>query len=128
MPIATSNNSHTEKLDLTSCEGAFIECRRLTYGEKIQRRTMTSNMTLEGDAKDRKSQTVTMQLANEQATVFDFVHCILEHNLEEELKDGTVRKLDLTNIQDIRKLDPRVGEEIEEFLDKLNNFEGDEGN
>jgi hypothetical protein len=65
-----------------------------------------------------------MNLVSEQATMFDFERCIVEHNLEDE--DG--RLLNLSSISDVRKLDPRIGEEIDEHLSSLNNFEEDEGN
>jgi hypothetical protein len=123
VPNATSNTSTTEKKELESLPEGFVIARHLTYGEKIQRRAMTSNMTMKGDSKS-KDFDVMMNLANEQATLFDFQHCIVEHNLTDE----NDRPLNLGNIADIRKLDGKIGEEIEAFLDELNNFEGDEGN
>ena len=68
---------------------------------------------------------MTIELMNRKATLFDFTHCIVDHNLEDE--NGN--KLNLHNSADIDRLDPRVGEEIEQVLDKMNNFEEeDEGN
>jgi hypothetical protein len=123
MPRATSNIQDTQKFDLKTCEGGFIEVRRLSYGEKLQRRAMTANMKIEAQ-KGKKDFAGEMQLMNEQATMFDFQKCIVDHNLEDE--NGT--KLNLGSVSDIRRLDPRVGEEIDTILSDLNNFEDDEGN
>jgi hypothetical protein len=68
-----------------------------------------------------------MQLITEESTLFDFKHCILEHNLTKD--EAGEQPLDLTNKMDLRMLDPRVGEEIDAWLSELNNFEeDDEGN
>lgn len=121
MPKATSNISETEKFDLKTCPGGYVELRRLTYGEKLQRRAMVSGLKVSsGKGKDFSGE---MQLVNEQATVFDFQHCIVDHNLD---RDDEGNKLNLHNITDIRSLDPRIGEEIDDLLGKLNNFDEDE--
>lgn len=129
MPIATSNNQDTERHELKTCEGGFIRARRLTYGEKLQRQAMVSNFRIQAGGKSKDFQGE-MNLANEQATLFDFQRCIVDHNLERPGPgDGEPVKLDLGNVNDIRQLDPRIGEEIDTFLSKLNNFEeDDEGN
>lgn len=123
MPRATSLEE-TERHELQSLPEGFVVLRRLTYGEKIKRRGLsTLSMTAEKGKKNLEAQ---MQLANEAASAFDFAHCIVDHNLEDE----TGRKLNLGNKTDLLRLDPRVGDEIEQLMDELNNFEaGDaEGN
>ena len=122
MPRATTDISTTEKFELKSLEEGFIIVRRLTYGEKLERRAMVSGMKVEtGKGKDFAGE---MQLMNEKATIFDFQKCIVEHNLEDE--NGNT--LNLSSPVDVRRLDPRIGEEIENILGDLNNFEVDEGN
>lgn len=125
MPKASSNTAETERHDLKTCPGGFIEARRLTYGEKLQRRAMVSNMRFEASNKS-KDFAGEMNLVNEKATVFDFQKCIVDHNLFKD--DEETVKFDLSKIQDIRDLDPRIGEEIDQLLSDLNNFEDDEGN
>lgn len=122
MPRATANVTETEKHELKSCEGGFIIVRRLTYGEKLERRAMVSNMKIEAQ-KGKKDFSGEMQLVNEQATVFDFQKCIVEHNLD----DDNDQPLNFSKISDIKRLDPRIGEEIDQVLSDLNNFEEDEG-
>jgi hypothetical protein len=126
MVIATANSSDTEKLDLKSLPGGFVVAKRLTYGQKLQRRQMVSGLKVEaGKGKDFAGE---MNMVSEKATVFDFQHCIVEHNLG-KLKPGTEDEeipIDFGNVQDVRALDPRVGEEIDNFLSELNNFEESE--
>lgn len=125
MPKATANITEKHRKELKSCPEGFVEARRLTYGEKLMRRAMVSGLRVEAGKKgEKKDFAGEMKLITEESTVFDFVHCILDHNLEDE--DGN--KLNLTNKNDINRLDPRIGEEIDEFLGELNNFEEDEGN
>lgn len=123
MPRATANITETERKDLKSLPEGYIVVRRLTYGEKLERRAMTSGMKVEA-SKNSKDFAGEMQLVNEQATLYDFQRCIVDHNLEDE--DGN--KLNFSNAADIRRLDPRVGEEIDSTLGDLNNFEEEEGN
>jgi hypothetical protein len=52
---------------------------------------------------------------------FEFSNCIVDHNLEDE--HGV--KLDFTNPMTLSVLDPKVGEEIEQYIEELN-MEGDE--
>lgn len=126
MPKAVSNSQETERYDLKTLPGegedqGYIVARRLTYGEKLQRRAMVSKMKIESE-RGKKDFQGEMQLVNEQATVFDFQKCIVDHNLEDE--NGN--KLDFSRLADIRKLDPRVGEEIDTHLSEMNNFEEDD--
>jgi hypothetical protein len=123
MPRATSNTSETSRFDLKTCEGGYVEVRRLSYGEKLQRRAMVSGMKVQAE-KGKKDFQGEMNLVNEQATLFDFSRCIIGHNLEDE--NGVL--LDFNKGLDVKRLDPRVGEEIDEILGNLNNYEDDEGN
>lgn len=120
MVIAIANNEETERLDLKTLEGGYIVAHRLTYGQKLMRRQMVSNLKIEA-SKGRDFQGE-MNMVNEKATLFDFQHCIVEHNLERA--EGQL--LNFGNMQDIRSLDPRVGEEIDNWLSELNNFEESE--
>ena len=133
MPRATSNNAETERLELKTIEGGYVVARRLTYGEKLQRRQMVSNMRI-GGSKKSKDFEGEMNLVNEQATAFDFQRCIVDHNLTKPNPsspddESTDLPLDFSKLADIKSLDPRAGEEIDNWLSELNNFEeDDEGN
>ena len=123
MPRATSNTQDTERHELRSCEGGFVELRRMTYGQVVQRREMMKlSLTSAKGSKDFQGE---MAMANQKITQYEFKHCIADHNLERE--DGT--KLNLGSPVDFDSLDPRVGQEIEGLIGKMNNFEeDDEGN
>lgn len=121
MPRATANVVDAEKYELKTLPDGFVQLRRLTYGQKLERRAMSSVASAETQ-KGNKNMKLQMQMINEQATLFDFTHCIVDHNLEDE--NGN--KLNLGNVNDIRRLDPRIGDEVERLIDKLNNFEEDD--
>lgn len=121
MVRATVNTEEVVHHDLKSLPEGFVKIKRLSYGAKLHRRAMVSKMTIQGNSKG-KDFAGEMQLINEAATQYDFAHCIVDHNLDDE----TGRKLNFSNVQDITSLDPRVGEEIDKYINELNNFEEDE--
>jgi hypothetical protein len=122
MPKATANIVEPEHHDLKTLPGGFVVLRRLTYGQKLERKAMASV----AQAETGRGQNMKMQIAmvNEQAQLYDFTHCVVDHNLEGD--DGN--KLNFADINAIRSLDPRIGEEIERLMDKMNNFEEDDPN
>ena len=128
MPNATANVQETIRLDLKSLPGGYVEAKRLTYGEKIQRRAMTAGLKIQGGKKKTDDFMGEMQLITEESTIFDFAHCIVDHNLYKD--DDEQVPFDLTKKTDVRMLDPRIGEEIDNWLSEINNFEDEdtEGN
>lgn len=122
MPKATANVQEAERHELKTCPGGFVALRRLTYGQKLERKAMASIASAESQGRGSKNMKMQIAMVNEQATLYDFTHCIVDHNLEGD--DG--QKLDLTSVNVIRLLDPRIGEEIEQAMDKINNFEEDD--
>src|SRR6478752_98009 len=121
MPRATVTQT-TENKNLKTCEGGVVTLRRMSWGDVLTRRTLASVMQMSGDSKN-KSFEVEMILSNEKVTLFEFSKCIVDHNLEDE--KGV--KLNLTNINDIKKLDPKIGGEIDALISDMNNFEDEEG-
>lgn len=120
MPNATVQIDTTEHKDLKSLPGGFVVLRRLSYGQMVQRRAMMK-LTIEagGASKDLRGE---MAMASEAITMFEFQHAIVDHNLE----DASGRKLNLGAPVDFASLDPRVGTEIEELIQKMNDFSDDE--
>jgi hypothetical protein len=125
VPRATAI-TETEHHDLKTLPGGFVVVRKLSYGEVLQRRTMMK-MQIEGHGqKDARAE---IEMMNIKATRFDFQKCIVDHNLYAD--DAETRKLNLATETDLGLLDPRVGQEIEQILDSLNNYdltEEEEGN
>lgn len=124
MPVAVRNTS-TERHELKSLPGAFVVLRKLSYGQIIERRTMMKlSLQMSGKKKDMQGE---MAMANKRVNEFEFAHCVVEHNLE--MTEG--RLLNLGNPTEVAMLDPKVGQEIEGFINDMNNFEDedeDEGN
>lgn len=63
-----------------------------------------------------------LQMVNAAVQQYEFANCIVEHNLEDE--SGTA--LDFKNPSHVAMLDPRIGDEINRHIDKLNQFDDDE--
>jgi len=123
MPLAIANQN-TEKFDLKTLPGAFIELRRMSYGEKMHRSGLMSGLKVKGSNRSKDFEGELM-LANQRVTEYEFAVCIVGHNLEKDDK-GTL--LDFKNKFDLGMLDGKVGEEIGVLLNKVNLFdeEGEE--
>lgn len=128
MPIATVTKA-TVKEELKTLPGAFVVIRRMTYGEKLQRREQSMKMQMQ--MQDRKKDaTIDIDMLSRAQTIWSFANLILEHNLEAPINPDDplsgVRTLDLKKASDISLLDPQIGEEIDTLIDKHNNFEENE--
>ena len=118
MPNATVTGKALRK-DLKSCPGGWVELKPLNYDQLLTRRDNATKIFMEGkDNSDRMN----LQIANRWSTLFDFRHCIADHNLE----DDEGHKLDLSNQLTLQVLDPKVGAEIERYLMDLNQDVEDE--
>ena len=130
MPRATVSQD-TERFELKSLpaagteEGGWVELKRLTYGQLLERRDMAAKITARQDPSGKKGE-VEQEIKSMQDKVaqFEFKNCIMAHNLTDE--DGNI--LDLTSPLVIRMLDPKVGDEISTLIDSLNQFEVELGN
>jgi hypothetical protein len=98
--------------------------RPLPYGMKLTRRDKASKMKMQTEqGRGRKATSeIELETLNEWAIAHDFAYCVGEHNLTD--KNGTI--LDFTNPMTLKTLNPKVGSEIEKYLDKLNEDEDDE--
>jgi hypothetical protein len=120
MPVATTNITDTEHVELKSLPGGFVNLRRMAFGQIVARREMLKmSVDQQRGSKDFHGE---LALANAQITRFEFAHCVVDHNLE--APDG--RKLNLGNPVDFDSLDPRVGQEIEAAISERNNFDDDD--
>lgn len=120
MPRATVDQSPGEKIDLKSCPGGYVILQRLSYGQKIARRELSTQLTMDiGKKAAKKDPRAELAMLQQASTMFDYSHCLVDHNLE----DASGNKLNLHNAHDVNSLDPKVGEEIETLIDDLNNFE-----
>lgn len=125
MPDATVDSSQYERHDLKSAPpDGYVMLRPLPYGMKLTRRDKASRMKMQTEqGRGRRSGgEIELETLNEWAIAHDFAYCIGEHNLTD--KNGT--NLDFTNPLTLKMLNPKVGSEIEKYLDRLNEDEDDE--
>lgn len=127
MPKATADVTSTKREELRSLPEGYVVLRRMTYGQQLERREMLK-MTMATDESKDGEFIGEMALASMKITQHEYLHCIVDHNLEKELPDGTLAKLNFAQLDDFKSLDPRVGQEIEKFISDMNNFEKIEGN
>ena len=121
MPIATASGSGTDRVELKSLEGAYVVLKRLTYDQYLERRDMAMKMAIKDDGGGAGRENVEMTLASAQKVVvgYEFQHCIIEHNLQND--DESPMQFP----RDMSKLNPQVGEEIAQAIAKMNEFEAD---
>lgn len=125
MPKATISKS-TEVFDLKSCAGGKITLRRMTYGQKLERVEMATKQVIkaEQDGRNRRNASAEMDIRMMQriVTEYEFKHCIVDHNLE----DDNEQKLNFQNPQTLDVLDPQIGDEISGLIEDMNNFNEDQ--
>jgi len=131
MPNATIKHDEYERYDLKTLEGGYVYLRPLPYGQKLARRDKAMKMSMEQRVEKRGRrrqvvdddvQTINLETLSEWSTLFDFAHCIGDHNLE----DANGNKLDMSNKMTLQILDPKVGSEIESLISDLNDDEDEE--
>lgn len=120
MPSAVVILNETQTFDLKSLPEGKVTLRRMTYGEHLKRQSMMT-MSLVNDLGSNKKSDMkaSVEMAQEQQTLFEFSKCVVEHNLEDT--DG--RRLNLGANSDLMKLDPRVGQEIANYIKEMNDLE-----
>lgn len=130
-----SNDGVGERFELKSLPGGYVVLRHLTYGQKMSRRSLLSKAKMmtgggsnraERRAKANQGFMAELELMNEKVTYFEFANCIVDHNLEyltNPEDKSSVAKMDFTNPEHVKMLAGNVGEEIDELINELNNFE-----
>jgi TRAP-type mannitol/chloroaromatic compound transport system substrate-binding protein len=119
MPRATADTTTTVRKDLKTCPGGYVELRRMTYGQMLERRSMAANLKMPMNGNRKQDREAVMKLMDATVTLYEFSHCVVDHNLEDE--NGV--KLQLNSQRDIQRLDPKIGSEIDAYISELNNFE-----
>ena len=127
MPRATIDTTATERFSLESLpasggeEEGWVELRKLSYGQILHRRDMAAKIAIEGlgDSKHSDDLKVTTDLIQKAVTEYEYKNCIADHNLED--KEGV--KLNFSNPVNVQNLDPQVGQEISDLIDKLNDWD-----
>ena len=129
MPRATVDVSNTRRFPLQTLpkteedEEGFVELRKLSYGQVLERRDMGAKIAIEGltDTRNTEDLKVTTDMIQKAVTEFEFSNAIVSHNLEDE--HGT--NLNFTKPSSVWALDPQVGQEIGELIDDMNQWDSD---
>jgi hypothetical protein len=126
MPRATVN-SGAERFYLESLpasaeeEGGWVELKRMSYGQILERRDMSMAMAVESAGRTDDLKAV-IDMVQTKVQRFEFKNAIVDHNLEDE--EGN--KLSFSNPMHVGSLDPRIGEEIGRLIDNMNEWETDQ--
>lgn len=120
----------TDRFDLKSIppkdgeEGGWVELRRMSFGEKQEKdaEAMKMRLNMSGTGRQMTDMNAEVAMINLHATALEFSRCIVDHNLEDS---DTGIKLDFRKAADVRRLDPRVGQEISDLIGDMNDFESD---
>jgi len=136
MPLAVVMEE-PELRELKTCPGGYVYIKRMSFGEKLERRKFNSKMDVEMQRGSRSAKS-SIDIFNEDMEIYDFMHCIDSHNLTKLVNKQTGLPtsskdpeavevaLDFTKAFDIKLLAGQIAEEIGTAIDKLNNFEEDE--
>ena len=137
MPRATIDREETFRYDLKTLPalngdlGGYVLLRRLSYHQMMQRRDIAAKIGWEerratgGKKQQRGEETVKamMEVMNVATMEYEFRNSIVEHNLE----DHNGNLLNFDSPETFRNLDPKVGAEINKYIDDLNQeFDEDE--
>src|SRR6476619_493921 len=83
MPVAT-RKIETEKHDLKTLPGAWVELRQLSYDEMLERRDGATQILMERGIKNTDSQQMNVKVLNRWSNQYSFPRCIVDHNLTDE--------------------------------------------
>lgn len=134
MPIAVVDPHDYRRFELKSApkdpnnpedEDGFIYLRPLPYGLILERQDETLKYQMKArrpQDRRRKDQLedlpdINVNTMSKKGSEMDFAYCIGDHNLTD--KNGV--KLDFTNPLVFQILDPRIAQEIQGYIDELNN-------
>jgi hypothetical protein len=109
--VQATHQQKTKRFDnIPGLEGGWVEVRRLSHGERLDRLDESMHFEGGGDG-DTK-----VFVSTAKSRLFDFKHCIIDHNLE----DADGRKLNLADPKDVRNLAGPVGDAIAEIINEHN--------
>ena len=119
MPRATFNPDDTIRFNLKSLPDGYVVIRRHMYGNMLKRRQMGIDTQI-AEINGERTANVTMNVAT--TTAFDFAHCVVEHNLEDEAGNT----LNFNNAGHVAALMGPVGDEISAYIDQMNTWDSEE--
>jgi len=124
MPKATVGNSE-KTFELKSLPEGKITLKRMTYGQKLERIELATQQVIktETDKRGRPTQgqatEMDIKMLQRKVADYEFAHCIVSHNLTGDNDEP----LNFSNPATLDFLDPRIGDEISQYIQDMNNFE-----
>lgn len=121
MPKATVSTDSV-RYELKTCPpDGFVVLRALNYGQMLDRREKAAQFTFTQTKGKNVPEEMAMNIMQRGTRLYEFQHCIVEHNLEGE--DGQLLNFRFPATLDL--LDPKIGQEIEELIDALHQPDDD---
>lgn len=125
MPKATIDPTSTQRFDLKTCPGGYVELRTLSFHEMEVRKDIMGRVYQEsapskhGKRKpdDPETQRAYFESMNVAVTQYEFRNCITDHNLF--MDEEETQKIDFTKPMHSWYLNPKIGEEISGYIDEL---------
>lgn len=124
MPIAVVTENE-EKCMLKTCPpDGYVVIKKMNYGQSLQRQDMIAEIAMQMPADKRSKQDPKMEIKflQQKTALWEFANLIMDHNLT----DTGGRKLIFSNPNDVMLLQGPIGDEIQQYINKLNSFEDDE--
>lgn len=117
MPRATVSLDPQE-VSLTTCPGGWVKLRRMSYGELLTSNDMAFQIDVsqENGSRDPK---MGVGASTVRIAEYRFQNCVVDHNLTNEAD----QKLDFKNPAAMHLLDPNIGQEIDNLIEKMHNWQ-----
>jgi hypothetical protein len=124
MPVAVITEP-SERRDLKTLPEGFVVVKRMTYGQHLYRRTISTKFLMM-DEKKTQGAIGEVKTMEEAVAFWEFANLVEDHNLTDE--QG--RKLNFMDPNDVKRISSKIGDEINTIIDELNNFkdEVEQGN
>ena len=128
--VVASVSTDTERFELKTVVGGFIELKQMSHGQMLQRREMSTQQAMRGLGGKGEDAELAISLAQRKAQEYEFKHCITDHNLEYVVEkpgqDNVHKPFDFKKPEALDLLAPKVGAEIETLIESINNFDDGE--
>jgi len=119
--VIASVNTDTQRFELESVEGGWVELKEFGYGQSQRRFSELTNMKGSfGDNAKSEDRSLEIGMLQDKAAEFDFRHCIVDHNLEYLDSQGQVRKFNFKGKHSLENLKASIGEEISGLIENIN--------
>lgn len=124
MPVAVIMEPSVRR-NLKSLPEGFVVVKRMTYGQNLYRRSIGAKMLLMDEKKHQDRAVGEVKTMEEAVALWEFANLIEDHNLTDQ--EG--RKLNFSDPNDVKVIAGKIGEEIDNIINELNNFRDiEEGN